>query len=195
MNSPVSSLSLRQRLRALPVFPEIFPPFEAGDGGWPEDPAEAFVAWLETAVDRQVVEPHAATLSTADADGAVSARTLILKDIVDNGWQFATHRGTRKVEDIEANPRAALTFYWPEVGRQVSVRGRVVRLDDETSAADYRQRPLAGTDVDPDWRAFAVVADYVEFWQASPDRAHRRIAYSRADESQPFERTDVEPRM
>ncbi|GAA1353421.1 pyridoxamine 5'-phosphate oxidase family protein [Falsarthrobacter nasiphocae] len=189
------ALPVRHRLRALPVFPEIFPAFEADPAAWPESPADAFLGWLDEALDLQVVEPHAATLSTADASGNVTARTLILKDLQGDVWHFATHQDTRKVADLAENPSAALTFYWPETGRQVLVRGEARDLGDEASAEDFRQRPMAGTEIDPLWRAYGLEALSVEFWQADPERQHRRMVYSRASAAEPFSRSAADPGM
>jgi pyridoxamine 5'-phosphate oxidase len=199
MSDLVSKLTLRQRLRALPVFPELFPDFDATE--WADDPSLVFMAWLEWAMEHGVPEPHSAVVSSANREGSVSARTLILKDLKpltgEEGpaWRFATHSDTRKARDFADNPHAAVTFYWPELGRQVIVQGSVQWLGEDVAAEDYRQRPIAGTEVDPQWRAFEVVATSVEFWQASPDRAHRRQIYTRPEPRGPFTRATGESGM
>ncbi len=193
MTSAVPELTLRQRLRALPVFPELFPEFN--DEEWSDDPSEVFLEWLEWAIRHRTVEPHAAVLASANSQGEVSSRTIILKDVQECGWRFATHMDTRKVQDFAENPQAALTFYWPDLGRQVDIRGVVRWLGDDIAEEDYRQRPLAGTEVDPDWKAFEVVATWVEFWQASPDRDHRRVIYSRQSPDAPFTRAQAPSSM
>lgn len=65
--------------------------------------------------------------------------------------------------------------------RAIRVRGRVVEADPEESAADLARRPAAvRASLDPgDWVLWRVVPDHVEFWQGSPDRRHRRLAYDR----------------
>ncbi|GIF70922.1 pyridoxamine 5'-phosphate oxidase [Asanoa siamensis] len=107
----------------------------------PDHPDALFVAWLGEAIAAGVVEPHAMTLSTVDADGLPDARVLILKDVDDRGWQFATSATSAKGRQIAARPAAALGFYWREQGRQVRVRGTVAALDPQTSADDFRARP------------------------------------------------------
>ena len=62
------------------------------------------------------------TLSTVDAAGVPDTRVLILKDVDAGGWHFAISTVSRKGADLAAHPVAALTFYWPEVVRQVRVR-------------------------------------------------------------------------
>jgi len=80
------------------------------------------------------------TLSTSDLTGAPDARTLILKDLDEQGWWFATSAASIKGSQLATHPVAALTFYWPQVARQVRVRGHVVTGSAERSAADFRSR-------------------------------------------------------
>ena len=67
---------------------------------------------------------------------------LILKDVTDDGWQFASSASSRKGEELAASPYAALTFYWIPLGRQVRVLGRVEPADPEDSARDFLARPM-----------------------------------------------------
>ncbi|WP_407554352.1 pyridoxal 5'-phosphate synthase [Streptomyces sp. Pv4-95] len=129
---------VRQLLRGLTVFGGELPTFDPSDT--PDDPVELFTAWLLGAIRAQVPEPHAMTLSTADADGLPSARTLILKDIDTDGWRFAADSGSAKGRELSECPYAALTFYWQPLARQVRVRGPVVRESAERAAADFLAR-------------------------------------------------------
>ncbi|MEP7763579.1 pyridoxamine 5'-phosphate oxidase family protein [Sanguibacter sp. 26GB23] len=130
--------ALRARLRALPVFPETVPTFDVGTA--PADPVELFVAWLDEAVDAGQPAPHAPVLSTSGATGDVAARTLALKDVDSHGWWFATHATSPKGRDLAENAAAAMTFFWPVVGRQVRVAGRVERLGPDEVARDFLAR-------------------------------------------------------
>ncbi|HEV7849204.1 MAG TPA: pyridoxal 5'-phosphate synthase [Mycetocola sp.] len=204
MNQLLSSL-----LRSLPSFPDDLPAFRTGDA--PEDPVDLFVDWLSQAVDAGVLAPHAMTLSTSGPDGVVTARTLILKDIDEHGWVFASRDDGVKARDLGANPFAALTFFWPQLGRQIRVTGPVRQLPQADGEADFLARPeearaaaFVGHQSEPlgsretyaaayadaaariaenpslvarTWNTWAVAADSVEFWQASPDRAHVRLRY------------------
>jgi pyridoxamine 5'-phosphate oxidase len=136
----VTTPSLRDRLRALPTFTGDLPDFPTADV--PEEPRALFEEWLQRAIDDGLRIPHAATLSTSDAHGDVSARTLILKDVDETGWWFATRSDGRKARDLADNPRAALTFLWRELGRQVRLSGSVVDAGAEASAADFLARPV-----------------------------------------------------
>lgn len=130
--------SLRERLRALPVLGAELPGLDVDAA--PDEPSTLFVEWLEEAIDAGLPAPHAATLATADASGRVDARTLILKDVDGDGWVFATRADSPKGVALAQNPNAALTFLWREHGRQVRVRGPVVPLGPDASAADFRAR-------------------------------------------------------
>jgi pyridoxamine 5'-phosphate oxidase len=129
---------MRDLLRSLPVFAGVMHDFDAD--AVPDDPAELFASWLRDAVQEGVPEPHAMTLSTTDLTGGPDARTLILKDLDEHGWWFATSAESIKGSQLASHPVAALTFYWPQVGRQVRVRGPVVTGSAERSAADFRSR-------------------------------------------------------
>ncbi|MEV5607678.1 pyridoxal 5'-phosphate synthase [Streptomyces sp. NPDC052225] len=129
---------LRQLLRGIAVFAGELPVFDPG--ATPATPAELFADWLLGALDAGVREPHAMTLSTAGEDGNPQARVLILKAVTADGWQFASDGGSVKARDLAARPYAALTFYWPQLARQVRVRGPVAPESAEASAADFRAR-------------------------------------------------------
>jgi pyridoxamine 5'-phosphate oxidase len=129
---------MRDFLRSLPVFAGVIHDFDAD--AVPDDPAGLFASWLRDAVQEGVPEPHAMTLSTSDLTGAPDARTLILKDLDEQGWWFATSAESIKGIQLTTHPAAALTFYWPQVGRQVRVRGPVAAGSAELSAADFRSR-------------------------------------------------------
>ena len=135
---PSSGSPLRSRLRRLPVFAGDLPSFDPADV--PGDPVALFVTWIGAAIDAGVAEPHAMMLATADAGGAPSVRVVILKDVRDGGWEFATDARSRKWVDLAANPQGAATFYWQPQARQVRLRGPVVPADPELCAADFLSR-------------------------------------------------------
>ena len=164
--------SFRRQLRALPDFPDPLPDFEPDSA--PADPAELFRQWLAEALAAGEGQPHACSLATADAGGKPSSRMLILKNIDDNGWHFATSRTSRKGRELSANPHAAMTFYWPSQGRQVRVAGPVVELSAEASAEDWAERPRANGSTNPHWQLYAIRPVEIEFWQASNDGEHIR---------------------
>jgi pyridoxamine 5'-phosphate oxidase len=130
---------MKDELRALKSLAGPFPPFDPEAA--PDDPRALFTAWLQDAIAAGLKEPHAMVLSTVDADGAPDARVLILKNLDDRGWHLATTETGPKGRQIAANPGAALTFYWPALGRQVRIRGAVTRAGEDERTADFRARP------------------------------------------------------
>jgi pyridoxamine 5'-phosphate oxidase len=107
------------------------------------DPVKQFVRWLNEAIDAKATEPNAMTLATATPDGVPSGRIVLLKGVDADGFSFFTNYQSRKGQELEANPRAALVFYWPELERQVRVEGTVRRTTDEESDRYFTRRPPA----------------------------------------------------
>ncbi len=122
----------------MPVFVGL--PADLYVASLPAKPTLLFERWLCEAIDEGVPEPHAMTLSTCDGGGVPDARILILKDVDEQGWWFATSRVSAKGGQLGERPAAALTFYWPLQARQVRVRGPVVTGSPERSAADFLAR-------------------------------------------------------
>ncbi|MET9713481.1 pyridoxal 5'-phosphate synthase [Nocardiopsis alba] len=133
---------MRDLLRGLRVFAGPLGSFDPDLA--PEDPLELFREWFADAVATEVAEPHAMTVATVDADGVPSARVVILKDLTDEGWWFATTTTSAKGRDLAENPNVALLFFWGAPGRQVRVTGRAELAGAEARAADFRNRPLEG---------------------------------------------------
>lgn len=111
----------------------------------PAEPGPLFVEWLATALDAGVLDPQAFTLSTVDADGMPDARVLVLRDVdaAGTGWNFSATADSPKGRQLADHPAAALTVYWPQLGRQVRVRGTVERAADLVAAAEFATRSPA----------------------------------------------------
>jgi pyridoxamine 5'-phosphate oxidase len=105
------------------------------------DPIRQFRAWFDEARAEAVPSPEAAALATVSAGGRPSARMVLLKDVDDLGFVFATSYASRKGRDLAANPHAALLVYWHALGRQVRVEGTVARVGEEESDAIFLARP------------------------------------------------------
>jgi pyridoxamine 5'-phosphate oxidase len=108
----------------------------------PQTPHEAFHDWLEDAINNDVKEAHAMTLSTVDKFGCADARVLILKNLDHRGWHFAIKADSPKGRQINNNPAVALTFYWPQPGRQIRIRDEAKELSASECAADFLERPI-----------------------------------------------------
>ena len=105
------------------------------------DPYAQFGRWLADAVAAEVPEPNAMVLATADADGVVSARTVLLKGLDSRGFAFYTNLQSRKGRDLAANPNASLVFPWHPMERQVVVTGRAERVGQDEVTAYFGSRP------------------------------------------------------
>jgi pyridoxamine 5'-phosphate oxidase len=107
------------------------------------NPIDQFRLWFQQAAElcRPGSEPNAMTLATATPDGIPSARVLLLKGFDERGFVFFTNYESRKGQEIETNPNAAMVFYWPELERQVRVSGTVERVSREESEAYFETRP------------------------------------------------------
>ena len=105
------------------------------------DPFVLFDRWYREAREAGLYLPESMALATATADGQPSARQVLLKAFDERGFVFFTNYGSRKGEEIEENPRAALTVHWPILQRQVRINGSVEKTSEEESAAYFGSRP------------------------------------------------------
>lgn len=133
---------VRDLLSGVPAFPESMPTFDPA--GAPDSPIDLFVEWLTAAVEAGIRAPHAVNLATVGGDGAPDARVVILKDVSASGWSVASSSDSAKGRQLAVNPVAALTFFWPDSGRQIRVRGTVSPGSAEENDADFQRRhPVA----------------------------------------------------
>jgi len=105
------------------------------------DPLVQFARWYGRAAD-ELDAPEAMALATADGQGRPAARMVLLKSWDEGGFVFFTNYDGRKSHDLEANPQAALLFYWEPLGRQVRIEGSVARTTDAESDAYYATRDV-----------------------------------------------------
>ena len=170
------------------------------------DPVAQLHAWLDDARAAGIELSEAMTLATATADGAPSARMVLLKDAGERGLSFFTNYESRKGVELAENPRAALVLYWHALGRQVRVEGTVERLPSAESDEYFASRPpgsrrsaavspqsqvidsrreleraaaVLGDNVPrpPGWGGYLLVPSLWEFWQHRVDRLHDRFRY------------------
>ena len=99
------------------------------------------VAWLEEASAAGVVEPNAMILATADEDGMPNARTVLCKDVDERGVVLYTNYTSAKSHELGMTRRAAATFPWYALQRQVNLRGDVERVAPEETLAYWVTRP------------------------------------------------------
>jgi pyridoxamine 5'-phosphate oxidase len=128
-------------LRRIPALAGDLPTFDPGSA--PEHPTDLFLGWFAEALDGGVPEPHSVTVATAAADGTPSARVVVLSAVGRGTWSFATDLRSRKAQDLAANPRVALSWYWQPHGRQVRVTGRAEPATAAACAEDFLSRSPA----------------------------------------------------
>ena len=104
-------------------------------------PIVQFEGWFKEAMDAKVPEPSAMTLSTVTEQGLPSARIVLLKGIEANAFVFFTNLQSAKGKQLDEHPACALTFFWPELERQVRIEGMAARVSDEAATAYFQSRP------------------------------------------------------
>jgi pyridoxamine 5'-phosphate oxidase len=105
------------------------------------DPLKLFQRWLDEAKGAGIHLAEAMTLATSTTAGQPSARLVLLKQADETGFVFYTNYNSPKARELDANPQAALVFYWPPLERQVRVEGKVERTSADESDAYFKTRP------------------------------------------------------
>lgn len=167
---------MKNRLRELQVLSGSLPHFDVDLA--PDKPQQLFINWLNTALEGNVLEPHAMTLSTVDHHGMPDARVLILKNADEKGWYFASSSESRKGVQLKGNPIAALTFYWPEIGRQVRIRGKVVETERDEGEEDFLHRGLTAKAIAMIGKQSSVLGDLQSF----EDQLQKQFKILQSDE-------------
>lgn len=106
-----------------------------------KNPIRQFELWFNEATNSEVQEPNAMNLATLNERGQPSSRIVLLKGIEDDKFQFYTNYQSKKGKELDTNPACALTFFWPELERQVRIEGVAERADAKTSDTYFKSRP------------------------------------------------------
>lgn len=112
----------------------------------PQDPIELFQLWLQEAIQAQLPEPNFMMLTTHGLDGYPESRAVLLKGVHGDseslkGFSFFTSYNSPKAQAIAADPRVGLTFFWPQLERQVRIKGIAEKVSKEASDAYFALRP------------------------------------------------------
>ncbi|WP_455351150.1 pyridoxine/pyridoxamine 5'-phosphate oxidase [Streptomyces sp. SYSU K217416] len=164
-DAPQQAAAFRDALHSLRVWDTELPGFDPGTA--PSEPLALFHQWFTHSVAAGQTEPHTMSLATVDTDGRPDVRTLMLHDADERGWHFASHATSAKGRQLAARPYAALGFYWPAVGRQVRVRGRVTATGPDESRADLRARSTGALAAALTGRQSDVLGSYEELARES----------------------------
>ncbi|GIW98644.1 MAG: pyridoxine/pyridoxamine 5'-phosphate oxidase [Pirellulaceae bacterium] len=133
-----------------------------------DEPISQFLLWFREALQANPAdwfEPNAMTLATADREGRVSARVVLLKQVSEDGFAFFTNYESAKAQQISVNPYGALVFYWPYDARQVRVEGVIKKTEDTISDTYFHARPREsqlGAIVSPQSREIESVEELVQ---------------------------------
>ncbi|MEY2484856.1 MAG: pyridoxamine 5-phosphate oxidase [Verrucomicrobiota bacterium] len=106
------------------------------------DPIKQFSNWFTAAIEAQIRDVNAMSLATASADGRPSVRIVLLKGFDQDGFVFFTNYESEKGRQLEANPYAALAFYWIELDRQIRIGGKAEKTSRQESESYFHSRPL-----------------------------------------------------
>lgn len=113
---------------------------EAQDFTAAADPFALFQAWFADAEKAEPADPDAMAVATVDAHGLPNVRMILLKGADSQGFVFYTNSGSAKGQELGANPKAALLFYWKSLGRQIRVRGPIAPVTDAEADAYFATR-------------------------------------------------------
>src|SRR5207248_7668209 len=105
------------------------------------DPIKQFGNWFSAAIEAGIRDVNAMSLATAGRDGRPSVRIVLLKSFDQDGFVFFTNYESEKGKQLEANPYAALAFYWIELDRQIRISGKAEKTSREESQTYVHSRP------------------------------------------------------
>lgn len=106
-----------------------------------EDPFEQFNHWYREAEKACRFHANSVILSTLDEELQPHSRTVLLKGLDHRGFVFFTNYESRKAAQIGINPKAAMTFFWEELERQVNIGGTMEKVSSEESDQYFATRP------------------------------------------------------
>ena len=106
------------------------------------DPIKQFANWFTTAIETGIGDVNAMSLATAGQDAKPSVRIVLLKSFDEDGFVFFTNYESEKGKQLEANPYAALGFYWIELDRQIRISGKVDKTSRKESQTYFHSRPV-----------------------------------------------------
>ena len=107
-----------------------------------KNPFDQLKIWLDDALQANLPDPTAMVLSTIDQDGNPESRVVLLKELNSRGLVFFTNYNSKKGKQIGMNNRVSVVFFWPELERQVRIKGKAQKVSDKESEIYYQSRPV-----------------------------------------------------
>lgn len=106
------------------------------------NPFKQFSFWMNEALEADIIDPNAMTVSSVGSDGRPSARVVLLKFFDENGFAFFTNYESKKGIDLTNNPHTVFHFFWPQLNRQIAIYGSVEKTSREESEKYFLSRPV-----------------------------------------------------
>ncbi len=116
--------------------------FELSESGINPNPFEQLRLWLEEAISENEREPSAMVLSTIDASGFPESRVVLLKELKHDGLVFYTNYESKKGNQIAQNGHVAVVLFWPQLERQVRIKGIAEKISETESTDYFKSRPI-----------------------------------------------------
>tara|TARA_Y100000389_G_scaffold177727_1_gene190282 strand:+ start:20 stop:646 length:627 start_codon:yes stop_codon:yes gene_type:complete len=104
------------------------------------DPFELFKKWFDEAKNKEINDPNALALGTANKDGIPSVRMVLLKGFDKNGFVFYTNLNSQKGNEIKENPNATMCFHWKSLLRQIRISGTLNQVNNKVADDYYNSR-------------------------------------------------------
>ncbi|AWH75057.1 pyridoxamine 5'-phosphate oxidase [Dokdonia sp. Dokd-P16] len=106
------------------------------------DPMDQFKTWFKEVEDAGgVAEPNAMTVATLGTDGFPKSRIVLLKELDTDGFVFYTNYTSEKGESIAHHDKVGISFFWPNLERQVIIKGDIEKVSTERSDTYFNARP------------------------------------------------------
>lgn len=106
------------------------------------NPFDQFSKWMDDALNADIIDPNAMTVSTVGEDGRPSVRVVLLKSFDSESFAFFTNYESKKGTDLLRNPFTVFHFFWPQLDRQVAIYGHVEKTSREESEEYFNSRPV-----------------------------------------------------
>lgn len=114
---------------------------ELSEQSVPATPFDLFSRWFEEAIKQEVKDVNAMTIATVSAQNKPSARVVLLRGYDEQGFVFFTNYSSHKGKDISHNPNVSLSFFWPDLEKQIRIEGVASKVSEEISEEYFRSRP------------------------------------------------------